>query len=354
MRHRCDPNAVVGAVVDEPVGRIHAAEIAAARQADAHRRPVVVRRHVHHRHAAGDRTVVAAPVGMIDLDLTAVDHPADDGDVAQAHARVGGERQHRARLRPVAARIQAGGIAPPVSGIAGKRHVAVGTGKGHALQRRSVIAVGKVIRGKMVAAAAMQGMACRVAAREHRAAGMHCIVILACRMAESRSAAACRVTRMGFPRNGILGGGMFGGGVFGGVLAAGWRGYRHLCGEEQGSHQTRTQQYGFAAIAPSPHAHDPNVFVNPVVAAPALWAGPDAIVGNNWVARLTTLGPLFLSSVADFPDHPLWISRQTGIIVLNGGIRGAIANRSSGRPMETRRESPPFAGTNPWRVTCRR
>ena len=89
----------------------------------AHGRPVIGLGDIHHRNVAGDAAMHAAtpPVGVLDLDLARIDHPAHHRDMAQAHAAVGAERQSRCRLGNAAAGIDARRVVPPLPGVAGDR-----------------------------------------------------------------------------------------------------------------------------------------------------------------------------------------------------------------------------------------
>src|SRR5690348_6828615 len=80
---RGDNYAVVGPVIDEPVGRIYAAEVPALAEADTDSGPVVVIGHVDHRDVAGNAATHARtpPVGVVDLDFPGVDDRGDHCDV---------------------------------------------------------------------------------------------------------------------------------------------------------------------------------------------------------------------------------------------------------------------------------
>src|SRR6185437_2392212 len=135
MRRQLPP--LVGAIVDEAVGRIDAAVIAALAEADADRGPVIVGRDVDHRNAARYPAPAAArapPIGLIDLDHAGIVDLGDDGDMARRHAAIRHEAHDGPDLGAVAALIKSDGMAPPLAGIAGDVHAGLLAGEGDAVQ----------------------------------------------------------------------------------------------------------------------------------------------------------------------------------------------------------------------------
>src|SRR6185369_9035078 len=76
---------------------------------------------IHHRDVPRHAATLTGtpPVGVLDLDLTRIDDPADDGDMAKPHTSVRAEGQDAAILRHAAARVDTGRIVPPLPGVTG-------------------------------------------------------------------------------------------------------------------------------------------------------------------------------------------------------------------------------------------
>jgi len=116
------------------VSGIDRAVLAAVAQADTDRRPVVRFGDINDGHVTrhGAAHAGTPPVGLVDLDLATVDDPADHGDMAEPHVRVGLECQNAAQFRDAAAGIDASREAPPLPGVAHQVDARIAAGEWHA------------------------------------------------------------------------------------------------------------------------------------------------------------------------------------------------------------------------------
>ena len=98
---------------------------------------------------------------LVDFDGAAVDGGGDDGNVAERHAAGFAEAQHAAGFWVVAAVVNTGGAAPPVTGVTADVDAGVLFGEGHALDDAGAVThvamVGGVTDASVSAAAVRAG-----------------------------------------------------------------------------------------------------------------------------------------------------------------------------------------------------